>query len=52
MTHEEPIARVEVLEERLANLVALIVLLEAIDEGTAARAASEIREVFDEDLKE
>jgi hypothetical protein len=45
MTLEELTIHVQVLEERLAKIAgALIVLLEAIDDGTAQTAAHEIRE--------
>lgn len=51
MTHEELTVHVRILEERLAKLAgALIVLLEAIDNGTEMSAAREIREVLNEDL--
>jgi hypothetical protein len=53
VTHEELTIRVEVLEERLARLAgALIVQLEAIEDGTEREAAREIREVLGEDLKD
>jgi len=51
MTHEELVTRVRVLEERLAKLVgALIVLLEAVDDGTEKTAAFEIRQELARDF--
>ena len=45
MTNEELTIRVRVLEERLAKLAgAVIVLLEAIDDGSEKAAAFEIRQ--------
>jgi hypothetical protein len=45
MTHDELVIHVQVLEQRLAKTAgALIVLLEAIDEGTEKAAAFEIRQ--------
>ena len=45
MTNEELTVHVQVLEERLAKIAgALIVLLEANDEGTEKAAAFEIRQ--------
>ena len=53
MSHEELTMRVQVLEERLARLAgALIVLLEAIDEGTERKTAAEIRALLQDDLEE
>jgi hypothetical protein len=53
VTHEELTARVDVLEERVAKLTnALIVLLEAIDDGMEKMAASQIREVLKTELRE
>jgi hypothetical protein len=53
VTHEELTARFDVLEERVAKLAgALIVLLEAIDDGMEKTAASHIREVLKTDLRE
>jgi hypothetical protein len=53
MTPEELAIRVVVLEERLARLAgAFVVLLEAIDAGAERRAASQIREAFQDDLDE
>lgn len=53
MTHEELTVHVEVLEERVAKLAdALIVLLEAIDDGMEKTAASQIREVLKAVLRE
>jgi hypothetical protein len=44
MTHDELVLHVQVLEERLAKLAgAVIVLLEAIDDGSEKSAAFEIR---------
>jgi hypothetical protein len=51
MTHEELTIHVQVLEERLAKLAgALIVLLEAIDDGTEKAAAFEIRQELAQDF--
>lgn len=45
MTHEELTVHVQVLEERLAKLAgALIVLVEAINDGTEKTAAFEIHQ--------
>ena len=45
--------RVRVLEERLAKLAgAVMVLLEAIDEGTEKETAGAIRALIEEDLEE
>lgn len=45
MTHEELTVHVQVLEERLVRLAAaFVVLLEAIDDGTAKKVAAGIRE--------
>jgi len=53
MTHEELIVRVQVLEEGLSRLAgALIVLFEAIDDGTEKTAARAIRELLQTDLDE
>ena len=47
MTNDELSIRVQVLEERLAKLVgSLIVLLEAIENGTEKKAAIAIRELL------
>jgi len=51
MTHDELTIHVQVLEERLAKLAgALIVLLEAIDDGTEKAAAFEIRQELAQDF--
>ena len=53
MTHEELTAHVKALEERVAKLAgALIVLLEAIDDGQERIVASQIREVLKIDLRQ
>lgn len=52
MTRNETDKRIEVLEERLDRLAgAVIVLLEAIDNGTAKDAAREIWETLQQDLE-
>ena len=52
MTHEELTVHVEVLEERVERLVgAVLVLLQAIDDGTAKKVAREIWELLQEDLE-
>ena len=53
MTPDELATRVEVLEERLAHLTgAVVVLLEAIADGTAKDVARELREIIEADLQE
>lgn len=50
MTHEELTVHVQVLEERLAKLAgAVIVLLQAIDEGNEKEAAGAIRVLLESD---
>jgi hypothetical protein len=52
MTHEELTIHVYVLEERLARLAAaLVVLLDAIDDGNANKVAREIWETLQRDLE-
>jgi hypothetical protein len=52
LTRYELTARIEVLEERVERLTsALMVLLEAIDKGTAEAAAREVRETLQRDLE-
>ena len=52
MTHEELTIHVRVLEERLAKLAgAVIVLLQAIEEGTGNEAAGAIRVLLESDYE-
>ena len=52
MTHEELTVHVEVLEARLDRLAgALIVLLEAIDDGAAKKVAREFWGTLQQDLE-
>lgn len=52
MTHEDLTSRVEVLEEHLARLAGpFVVMLEAIDNGSANQVARELPQILQSDLE-